>query len=98
MKNIEEKMDQVPIPDELQEKIDGIIRMCKEFIINSEKREKKCIHSLGLAYYKDELDTTISQDNLKEIKSDYADGAGRLEWFKYCPYCNKKLLPIDRDE
>ena len=43
--------------------------------------QTKCSHSLGLIYYKDELDTTVSEDNIKDVKEDYNEND--INWFKY---------------
>ncbi|KKN74000.1 hypothetical protein LCGC14_0395660 [marine sediment metagenome] len=60
------------------------------------QHKRECSHSLGLVYYKDELDTTVSQDNISDVRGEYNEND--IQWFKYCPYCGIELLPKHREE
>ena len=70
----------------------------KEFNIvkKAKGKQNKCCHSLGLAYYKDEIDSIISEYNVESVKEEY--NTNDINWFKYCPLCGLELLPKHREE
>ncbi len=55
---------------------------------------KPCTHILGLAFWKDELDVEVREDNVKEVKEEYnhrLNSNNSIEWFKMCPYCGEVM-------
>lgn len=76
----------------------AVAKMVEGLEITRLTRQRKCSHILGLAYWMDEVDTTIEKDNLSDIKDEYHDRDNDITWFKFCPHCGRELMPVDRDE
>ena len=61
-------------------------------------REKKCIHYIGITYYKDEM-MEVVEEGITLTRAlahlEIKEPCYSVDWFTYCPRCGRKLEKRD---